>query len=175
MRRTLAALVATAAAFAGVPAMAVTFDFSFTNVLYGGGLVEGTVSNLVDNATGPGDLQITSNPDGFGTGAYNGNNSNSFTVANGDMTSLFYESFGNANDPATACCSLVLSSDTGAGLSNSPNGVARSEGTAVTFTLVPDDLAPVPLPAPFALLAAGLALLVGIGRRRPRAAAGRPG
>jgi hypothetical protein len=32
MRRALAALAATAAIFAAVPAMAVTFDFSFTNV-----------------------------------------------------------------------------------------------------------------------------------------------
>jgi hypothetical protein len=152
--------------------MAVTFDFSFTNVLYGGGLVEGTVSNLVNNATGPGDVVITSNPDGFGTGAYNGNGSNSFTVANGSMISLLYESFGNGNaDPATTCCSLVLTSGEGGGLSNDPNGVARSANATVTFTLVPDDLAPIPLPAPFALLAAGLALLAAVGRRRPRARA----
>jgi hypothetical protein len=171
MRPILAALAATTAFLAAVPAMAVTFDFSFTNVLYGNVPVAGTVSGLVNNATGPGDVEITSNPAGFGTGAYNGNAANSFTVANGAMISLFYQSFGNANDPATDCCSLVLTSGTGAGLSNSPNGVARSEGANVTFTLVPDDLAPVPLPAPLALLAGGLALLAAVGRRRPRAAA----
>jgi hypothetical protein len=93
-------------------------------------------------------------------------------VANGSMISLFYESFGESNtDPATTCCSLVLSSDEGGGLSNDPNGVARSTTATVTFTLAPEEPAPVPLPAPLALLAAGLALLVGIGRRRPRATA----
>jgi hypothetical protein len=170
MRRILAALVASAAVSTAAPAGAVTFDFSFTNAFYGGGLVEGTVSGLVNNATSPGNVVVTSNAGGFGVGAYNGNEENSFTVANGAMINLVYTSFGQSNPDPTTCCSLTLTSGTGGGLSNVPNAVTHSPASAVTFTLV-DEPAPIPLPAPFALLAAGIALLVGVARRGRRARA----
>jgi hypothetical protein len=168
MRRTLAALTAAAAGLAAVPAMAVTFDFSFTNTAYGGGLVRGTISNLVDDATGPGDVEVGSNAGGYGVGIYNGNTFNSFTLSGGRIVGYDYASFGVLNDDPTACCSLALSSDEGGGLSDVADDVAKAG--PVTFTAVSEEPAPIPLPAPIALLAAGLALLVGIGRRRPAAA-----
>jgi hypothetical protein len=170
MRRTLAALAAVAAGLAAAPAMAVTFDFSFTNTAYGGGLVRGTISNLASDATGPGDVEVVSNSGGgFGVGAYNGNTVNSFTVSGGSIVGFDYASFGVLNDDPTACCSLALSSDEGGGLSDVADDVAKAG--PVTFTAVAEEPAPIPLPAPVALLAAGLALLLGIGRRRSRAAA----
>jgi hypothetical protein len=170
MGRILAALAATTAVSIAAPAGAVTFDFSFTNVYNGGGFVEGTVSNLVDNATSAGDVAVTSNTDGFGIGSYIGlGGYNAFTVANGTMVNAFYASLGVGNsDPATICCSLILSAD-GTGLTPSPTVISGSNEANLTFTP-----APIPLPAPAALLAAGLALLAAVGRRRqiPRASAG---
>jgi hypothetical protein len=165
MRRILAVLAASAAVSVAGPAGALTFNFSFINVDYGGDLVEGRVSNLVDNGTSDdGEVAITSNPAGFGVGSYPVEGSNVFTVANGTVVDAFYLSFGVFNpDPTTACCSLLLDigDDGGVGLSNSPDIVSPSSAASLTFTP-----APIPLPAPFALLAAGIALLVGLGRRR---------
>jgi hypothetical protein len=146
--------------------MAVTFDFSFTNAAYDGGVVRGTVSNLAADATGPGDVVVGSNTGGFGVGAYNGNTFNSFTVSGGRIVGFDYASFGILNDDPTACCSLALSSDEGGGLSNVADDVAKAG--PVTFTAVSEP-APIPLPAPAALLAAGMALLACVGcGRRPR-------
>ena len=164
----MAALVGTAASLAAVPAMAVTFDFSFTNALYGGGLIEGTISNLANDATSPGEVVVTANPDGFGVGAYNGNTFNSFTVSNGAIVGFNYLSFGIKNDDPTGCCSLAFSSDEGAGLSNVADDVAKS--AAITFTAAPGP-APIPLPAPFVLLVGALGLLAAVARLPSRARA----
>jgi len=164
MRRVLAALAASAAVSIAAPAWAVTFDFSFTNAFYGGGLVEGTISGLADNGPSPGTVVVTSNTGGFGVGAYNGNEENTFVVANGVITDIAYGSFGTGNPGPTTCCTLTLTVDAGGGLANVPDGVTHSSASAVTYTRV--EPAPVPLPAPLALLAAGIALLVGLGRRR---------
>jgi hypothetical protein len=149
--------------------MAVTFDFTFTNTAYGGGLVRGTISNLAADATGPGDVVVGSNTGGFGVGTYNGNTFNSFTLSGGRIAGYDHASFGVLNDDPTACCSLALSSDEGGGLSSVADDVAKAG--PVTFTAVSEEPAPISLPAPVALLAAGLSLLAGIGRRRPRATA----
>jgi hypothetical protein len=173
MRRILAALAATAAVCTAVPAQAATysFEFSFTNVANGGGLVTGGVGNLVDNTTSPGEVVVFSNSAGWGgVGPYNGNSGNEFTMVNGVITDFFYMALGDSNtNPVITCCSLFLGSGYGGGLSGDPQGVGIPLGTKVTFST--GNLAPVPLPAPFALLAAGLALLAAVGRRRPRAAA----
>jgi hypothetical protein len=165
MRRILAVLAASAAVSVAGPAGALTFDFSFINVDYGGDLVEGSVSNLLDNATNDnGEVAFSSNPAGFGVGSYPVGGSNVFTVANGTIVDAFYLSFGDFNtNPATACCTLLLDTgdDGGVGLSNSPGSVSLSSAASLTFTP-----APIPLPAPFGLLAAGLGLLAWVGRAR---------
>jgi hypothetical protein len=167
MRRALVALTATAAVWAAVPAMAVTFDFSFTNVNNGGGTVAGVVSNLVDNSTSAGDVAVTANSAGYGLGSYNGNDGNAFTMSNGVITVFNYVSFGDGNtDPATGCCSLALTSANGAGISDDSSEVAYSASALVSFTPVTTPPAPIPLPAPFGLLAAGLGLLAWVGRAR---------
>ena len=168
MRRILAALVATTAIWIAVPAEAVTFQFSFTNVGNGGGLVEGLVGNLVNNAIGPGEVEIISNTRGFGIGPYMGGD-NLFTVTNYVITDVSFLALGENNpNSATGCCSLLLGPRGDAGLSSVPVLPGHALNANLTFWT---NVAQVPLPAPFALLAAGLALLAAVGWRRRRAPA----
>jgi hypothetical protein len=167
MRHLLGALAVAAASLAAAPAMAVSFTFSFTNVEYGGGAVVGIVSNLVDDATSPGVVAITSNASGYGLGSYDGYDFNTFTLSNGAVTDFNFVSYGNGNsDPATTCCSLALTAANGAGLSDIAFEVAHTASAPVSFT--PVTPAPIPLPAPILLLAAGLASLIAMARRQSR-------
>ena len=92
-------------------------------------------------------------------------------VGGGQITSAFFESFGNNNigfPPAVTCCSLGLtftSFAVEAGLSPETGEVLSSQDAGLTFT-------PVPLPGALPLFATGLGALGLLGWRRKKVAAG---
>ena len=148
---------------AACPVKADTFHFSFTNSTNGGGTVTGTI---ILNATDTAATSLTVDTDtlGFGIGQYVGSPfPNSFTVVSGQITVANFLDFGSDNkSPAITCCSLVLNSEFGAGLSNDSLGV-NSGGGDLTFT-------PVPLPGALPLFATGLVGLGLLGWRRKKKA-----
>jgi hypothetical protein len=125
-------------------AMALSFNFSFTNNTYnGGGTVTGIVEGLTDNATSAAtSIQVLNNTAGFGIGEYIGNpRSNSWTVLGGSIQSYNFLSFGIYNSsPAVTDSTLFFFSDSYrsfAGLANSPTGVYNSPEPAFTAVPVP--------------------------------------
>ena len=158
--------------FVASPADALTFHFSFTNALNGGGIVEGDIYGLSDNTTSPAtDLQVTSNTGGFGIGDYLGNAFiNGFTVSGGVITDVSFEYYGADNVlPNVICCSLVLYGQPGgntfAGLGNS-SLTANESDSNLTFQRVSE----APLPGALPLFATGLGALGVVGWRRKRKA-----
>jgi hypothetical protein len=156
--------------FIASPAHALTFHFSFTNSGNGGGIVEGDIYGLSDNASSSAtDLQVTSNTGGFGVGGYLGNAFiNGFTVAGGVITDVTFEYYGADNvAPNVICCSLVLYGQPGgntvAGLGNSRLAANESDSN-LTFQRVSE----APLPGALPLFATGLGALGLLGMRRKR-------
>lgn len=166
-------------------AATVNFSFRFTN---GEDPVRGLILGLEDDATGRAtSVRITSAA--FGVGEYVSDFDappNSFTVADGALTSFRFESFGRFNDPpAVTCCTLAMSGPTSfngrpatlATLWDAPEPFLNP-GLVFDFVATrlvgdPPPPAPVPLPAPILMLGAALAGLGLIGRRsrwRDRAA-----
>jgi len=162
LRFVLPILSAFFVSMAACPVEADTFHFSFTNSTNGGGTVTGTI---ILNATDTAATSLTVDTDtlGFGIGQYVGSPfPNSFTVVSGQITVANFLDFGSDNkSPAITCCSLVLNSEFGAGLSNDSLGV-NSGGGDLTFTPV------VPLPGALPLFATGLGALGLLGWRRKR-------
>jgi hypothetical protein len=71
------------------PCQALTFSFSFTDSISGAGLVEGTISGLLDNQSNQQatSVFVNSAQGGFGEGEYVGAPAtNQFTVVNGVIT-----------------------------------------------------------------------------------------
>jgi hypothetical protein len=149
-------------------AMALSFNFSFTNTANGGGAVTGLVQGLTDNATSAAtSVQVLSNTAGFGLGEYIGNPlSNSWTVSGGTIQSYNFSSVGSSNFlPAVTDSSLgffTLPSGKLAGLTNDPDRSLSRLDTRLTFAA-----APIPTPALLpGLVGMSLALL----RKRQAAA-----
>lgn len=158
---------------------AVTFNFSFTNSADGGGLVSGHVlvrDNATDRAVS---VRVTSAP--FGVGEYASlvdSLPNSFTVADGVLTTFSFFSFGKFNKPPfeADCCTFGFDGSVGgvitAALWNSPDpdNITLVNAPDFTWTRVvegPAPVAPVPLPAPLLMLLVALGGLGLAGRSRP--------
>lgn len=99
------------------------FDFSFTDIDNGGGVVSGEILGLSDNASGAASsLRILTNSGGFGVGEYVGNPIfNYFTVSNGVLTFIDFLSFGSTNNAPDVLDSTFRLSDTRVGMTNNPN------------------------------------------------------
>ncbi len=170
MRRLITSFfVACLYVFVMIPANAVTLDynFSFSNIVNGGGTVGGTIFGLTDDATSAAtSVVVTSNTLGFGVGEYIGSPiSNSFTLSGGVITALDFLLFGSFNlTPDVICCSLRLggSSLANAGLSNNPNNIIASSDAALSFSLIP-------LPAALPMFLLALAGLGFVARQRRQA------
>ena len=164
-----------ATSFWSYPANALTFQFSFTNVVADGGTVVGIVSGLLDNQTSPAlSVQVTSNTGGFGVGEYVGHpNLNSFQVTAGNITAANFFVFGQNNTaPDVTCCGLALGTTFSlltAGLTNSPSEGSGDARAGLTFTAIA--IAETPLPAALPLFAGGLGALGLLGWRRKKKAA----
>ena len=164
LRFVLPILSAFFVSMAACPVEADTFHFSFTNSTNGGGTVTGTIIlNATDTAATSLTVDTNTATPTFGIGQYVGSPfPNSFTVVSGQITVANFLDFGSDNkSPAITCCSLVLNSEFGAGLSNDSLGV-NSGGGDLTFTPV------VPLPGALPLFATGLGALGLLGWRRKR-------
>lgn len=141
------------------------FRFSFLNVSYGGGLIEGFVRGLENNATSSAtSIEVTANPLGYGIGEYVGDpNPNTFTVVDGSITESFIGAFGVSNTaPDVTCCSLgwdFYPTVNRAGLSSNDSSNTLTPNSSLQFSLVP-------LPAAAWLFGSGLIGLVCIARRR---------
>ena len=170
----VAVAFASTIAIASTPSYAATlsFDFTFTDVANGAGVVKGIISGLMDNGTSSAaSVQVISTSGGFGTGEYVGTpDFNTFTVSSGVITSFDFLDFGKNNiAPAVSCCSLAL------GYSGS-NGLSSFRGSIMFGDIQggnnngPISFAPVvtPLPATLPLFASGLGALSLLGCRRKR-------
>lgn len=167
---------------------AVTFNFSFTDMADNGGLVRGHFI-VPDNTTEPAvSVRITSAF--FGVGEYVAGYDglpNSFTVADGVLTTFSFLSMGRFNNPPWAppwyvvCCTLGFRGTVGgvieAGLFNRSEGVSWVNAPDFTVTRVLEGQtplpppAPVPLPAPLLMLLAALGGFGLVGRSRKAALA----
>ena len=173
----VAAAFASTLVIASTPVYASTlsFDFTFTDVANGAGVVTGIISGLMDNATSSAtSVQVISTTGGFGTGEYVGTPTvNTFTVSSGVITSFAFLDFGSSNAaPAVSCCSLALGYSGSNGLSDFPLSIMFGEMQLGTNN-GPISFAPIgtPLPATLPLFASGLAALGLLGWRRKRKAA----
>lgn len=178
--RTLITLTKTIVAAIGallavtVSAAALSFNFSFTNVANGGGMVTGVIRGLTDNSfSQASSFEITGNSDGFSIGEYVGNpQDNIFEVSNGQIVFADFRAFGIDNTPPAVTdssfrlcigCNVIIPSLTAIGLTNEPLFVESSSTSAAGLTI---STVPVPLPAAFPLAFAGFAALIAIKRRR---------
>ncbi|MEO0566442.1 MAG: hypothetical protein AAF066_01825 [Pseudomonadota bacterium] len=164
--RTFAAVAATVI-MATLPARAATitdFTFSFTNsAANGGGTVTGIVRGLEDNMTGQAatSVEILTNTAGFGIGEYVGNPFlNSWDVAGGLISGVFFSSFGTGNtSPAVVDSSFFVSFARAVqiGLNNSPTSVSSVPTGSTPQQFFKPTV--VPLPATLPLLLGGLGLI----------------
>lgn len=176
-----------AAAVYAAPANALTFNFSFTNALFdpdaptdadpntNWDVVTGTISGLNDNSTGAAtSLMITSNTGGFGVGEYAPTaDQNQWTVTGGLITGFNFASFG-ADQVPPVDLSLGFLSVGGwtAALSQSDqtypasNAGVTSQDINLIFTPVRAGPSDVPVPASLPLLAAGIAGIALLRRRK---------
>ena len=128
-------------------AATLSFSFSFINY-YDGGTVTGIVRGLTDNSTSAAtSVEILTNPYNYGIGEFVGHPvSNSWTVANGQITVFSFLSNGNSNsspDVTTANLGLgILNIGPIAklfvgGLNPDPDGgVTKSRASALRLSLI---------------------------------------
>jgi hypothetical protein len=157
------------------PAYAVVYDFTFDNVINGGGTVDGmlTLPSSADGTYSASSVIVTSNTAGFGLGQYLGTaRSNSFTISGGNITNANFIVFGIDNSsPDVVCCSLQLNNNflTGTlegGLADLSALVRNEPADVLTFTMAPTSATP--LPAGLPLFATGLGALGLLGWFRKR-------
>ncbi|MBE9115614.1 PEP-CTERM sorting domain-containing protein [Lusitaniella coriacea LEGE 07157] len=98
--------------FLAMPAMAISFNFSFDNALNGGGAVTGVIRGLEEGTGAATSVEVLSNTTGFGLGEYIGSpSSNSWTVMGGELIAFDFISFGIRNTPpATTDSTLFFNS-----------------------------------------------------------------
>ncbi|WP_088329931.1 PEP-CTERM sorting domain-containing protein [Lacimicrobium sp. SS2-24] len=135
------------------------FDFSFTDILNGGGVISGEILGLSDNATGAASsLRILANSGGFGVGEYVGNPSlNSFTVVNGVLTNVSFVSYGSNNAaPDIVDSSFYWKTLEGIGLTNSDFFVSADPRSSASLAISLRKVN-VPEPGTVILLSLGIA------------------
>jgi len=148
------------------PAEAINFTFEFDNSggINGGGFVTGIVRGLGEDGTfAATSVEVTSNTAGFGIGEYIGNpDTNTWTLAGGNLVSFGFVSFGNDNSPPAVTGSSLDLRTFGPGfqtgfLSNIPFSVGGNVVNNLAFTRVVDEPDPEAVPEPASLL--GLAVI----------------
>lgn len=175
-----------AAAVYAAPASALTFNFSFTNALFdpdaptdgdpntNWGVVTGTISGLSEGDSAATSVVITSNTEGFGAGEYAPNaDRNQWTVTGGLITAFNFASFGADHVPPVNL-SLGFLSVGGwtASLSQSnqtypiSNAGITVQDINLIFSPVSAGPSEVPVPASLPLLAAGIAGIALLRRRK---------
>lgn len=175
------ALVAVLALVRVEPANALTYLFSFENVMNGGGTVTGMIDGLNEGTGAATSVAVVSNTAGFGVAEYALTaETNTWTVTGGIITAYSFYSFGAVNPMTDASLFFDSSNFNGlsfrAGLSDMPRSVV-SHNTGITSADIgiimgqtasptsPSSPAAVPVPASLPLLAAGVAALAFVRRR----------
>lgn len=164
------------------PANAMTYLFSFENIMNGGGTVTGVVDGLSEGTGAASSVVVISNSAGFGVGEYALTaDTNSWTVTGGMLTAYSFYSFGAANPLTDASLFFESSVENGlpfrAGLSSTPLTVTTHNIniTSADIGLIfgpsasptgPSAPSSVPVPASLPLLAAGVGALAFIRRRK---------
>ncbi len=141
----------------------IEFDFSFVNSgSNGGGTVTGIIRGLSEGTGAASSVEITGNTGGFGLGEYVlGSTYNTWTVAEGLLTSFDFLSFGVYNGLDSSIRLTTRTEGIWSGLSQRTNSVSHP------FSNFSATARAVSVPEPGTLLLFGMGLLgLGIARRK---------
>ena len=116
-----------------MPAMAISFNFSFNNDLNGGGTVTGIIRGLDEGTGAASSVEVLTNTTGLGIGEYVGSPlTNSWTVLGGEIVAFDFLSAGVLNSPPAVTDALLFFDSTVLSGASFRAGVAPSPGPFVT-------------------------------------------